>query len=350
MINSVSIYNCKLFERLENVPLSKVTLIGGKNNTGKTTFLETLFFYSDCKYPEVLDKLFAWRGFNGFWEPKEVFTKYFNNSALTKEIKISVNSDGGVKKQLTINYLNEYKTSAQIPVTENGITTFKNIFPAFEIKHSSNNSVDYQAYILCHEKAKNYIKEADSLQIQIPVFYMGEGMQIYEKNVEYLGILDKADEQEKILPFLKLFEPNLIRLQLINDGGNNVIYADCGNKKKIPVNMLGYGFCRCLTMALILAAENTKLFLIDEVGSGIHYSVQHDLWKFLLKAAEWNDCQIIATAHSLDTIKAFNEAIKGTSESDFSYIRLGRSNDIIKSYVFEPEILNHSLSSELEVR
>jgi len=174
---------------------------------------------------------------------------------------------------------------------------------------------------------------------------------LYERNAEYLGILDKAEEQEKILPLLRIFEPNLIRFQLINERGINIIYADLGNKKKVPVNMFGEGFCRCLTMALILATKNADVFLIDEVGSGIHYSFQKNLWNFLIEASELYKCQIIATTHSYDTIKAFNNIIKNNGNvSDFSYIRLGKNKDGIKPNIFSADTLDYSLSSELEIR
>ena len=70
----------------------------------------------------------------------------------------------------------------------------------------------------------------------------------------------------------------------------------------------------------------------------------------MVKATELYNCQIIATTHSLDTIKAFNNVIKDCKDSDFSYIRLGKNKGAIKPYVFEPEILDHSLSSKLELR
>jgi AAA15 family ATPase/GTPase len=350
LINSVSICNFKILENLVNVPLKKITLIGGKNDIGKTTFLEALFFYMNHNTREVLDKPFSWREFNGTWMPKELWRKFFPDLDFSKEIRISVNLGRNESGQVQIKFLEDYETSVQIPITENGITRARKNFPALEIIHSSNNSVDYQAHILCYGSSYNYFKEIDLLQGRSSVFYMSGRMGLYEKNAEYLGILDKTDEQNKILPLLNLFEPNLVHLQLINESGNNLVYADFGNKKKIPVNMLGDGFCRCLTMALILATRNAEVFLVDEVGAGIHYSFQEELWNFLVHASELYDCQIIATTHSLDTIKAFNNIISRNDPANFSYIRLGKSKDAIKSYDFDPDTLSHSLSSELEVR
>ena len=350
MINSVSIQNFKILENLENVPLGKVTLISGKNNTGKTTILEALFLYLDCKSYDAIKKLFLGRQFDGSWPPKEVWEKFFFNSDLGNGIKIAVSSSDFKKACLEIEYLEDYVPPVQIPITENGITMLVNNSRALNIKHTLDELIDYKAYLLIQGLNYHYFKEFDSLKLQHSVIYIGERMRSYEKNNEYFGILDKADEQEKILPLLRLFEPNLVRLQLIEENGNSVIFADFGNKKKIPVNMLGDGFCRCLTMALILATKNADLFLVDEVAGGIHYSIQDELWNFLIKASELYNCQIIATTHSYDTIKSFNNAVKDDNISNYAYIRLGKSKGTIKPYVFGPETLNYSISSKLEIR
>ena len=351
MIESVSINNFKIIKNLENVPLKRITLIGGKNNIGKTTFLEALFLYLDCRTREVFEKLLSWRIFSGMWMPRKTWERFFSDSDLSNEIKISVNTDRDIIGQVIVKFLSDYETSVQIPVTdENKITTLRKNFPSLEILHSSNYSVDYQAHILCHNTLYYYIKEIDQLQELLSVFYMRERINLDDNNAEHFGILDKADKQEQILPLLRIFEPNLVRLQLINENGNNLIYADFGNRKKIPVNMLGDGFCRCLSMALIIATKNADVLLVDEVGSGIHYSSQEALWDFLVKASELYNCQIIATTHSNDTIKAFNNVINGSDASNFSYIRLGKSKDEIKPYAFSTDILSYSLSSELEIR
>jgi AAA15 family ATPase/GTPase len=350
LINYVTISNFKILRNLENVPLGKITLIGGKNDIGKTTFLEALFLYLDFNTREVFENFLSWRMFNGIMVPMKVWEKFFADSDFSKEIIISVSNSKDEYSQVKVKFLENYETSVQFPVTENGITTIMKNFPSLEILHSSNESVDYQAHILCQGAAYNYIKEIDQIQNQESVFYIGERMRLYDRNPEYLGVLDKTDKQDKILPLLKIFEPNLVRLQLINENGINLIYADFGDKKKIPINMLGDGFCRCLTMALILATKETNVLLVDEVGSGIHYSVQDNLWDFLIKASELYDCQIIATTHCYDTIKAFNNAIEGKDTSNFSYIRLGKNKDEIKAFAFSSDVLRYSLSSELEIR
>jgi AAA15 family ATPase/GTPase len=162
--------------------------------------------------------------------------------------------------------------------------------------------------------------------------------------------LVKDDAQDKILPLLQRFEPKLKQFQLIKEGSLDVIYADFGNKQKIPVNFLGDGFCRCLTIALLLAADSINILLLDEVGTGIHHSMLNEFWDFLIEASNFHNCQIIATTHSYEMIQAFCEAVNEKDFNDASYIRLAKKDDVVSAYSFTFDNLYYALSSKMEVR
>jgi AAA15 family ATPase/GTPase len=86
MIRKVSVFNFKVLRRLENITLNKITLIGGRNNAGKSIFLEALFLYLDRKNSDMFDRQLAWRGLMNIpLDPSQFWKPFFYNFDLSKK-------------------------------------------------------------------------------------------------------------------------------------------------------------------------------------------------------------------------------------------------------------------------
>ena len=64
---------------------------------------------------------------------------------------------------------------------------------------------------------------------------------------------------------------------------------------------------RLFAVALSLAKSSNGFLLIDEVENGIHHSVQPKFWEMVLKTAQRNNVQVIATTHSSDCAYRFGQ-------------------------------------------
>lgn len=356
MIKKVSIHNFKALQKLENVELGNIALIGGKNNVGKSSFLESLFLYLDRRNPDKFHKQLAFRGMiYSLQEPELLWKPFFYNFDLSKNICIIV-QDESKSGKLSIKYESDFSPKS-ITIANNGVvqnqTINKQQFPSLLVKHeNSDNIVDLDTHSFIIDQGINYYVDKDISQKIKPANYASPTQTLDMLNPQRLGILDKNDEQEKILSILRIFEPKLKRLQLIKVGLNDVIYAVFEGKSKIPVNFLGTGFCRCLTLALTLATNEYGILFVDEIENGIHHSFLNDFWKFLIEAAKLYNNQIIATTHSYEMINSFSEIAQETQYKDIAYIRLGKdNNDTISAYHFNYEELAFSiLKHEIEVR
>jgi AAA15 family ATPase/GTPase len=354
MLEKVSISNFKVLKYLENVNFNKITLISGKNNAGKSTLLEALFLYMDIKNPDVFTNLLSWRGLKRIrLEPENLWAPFFPYFKLTDNIEIGV-SMAGSNRKLQITYDDNYTPPIPIPLNNNGYITpgfaSSSGFKTLSWRHETNGNSDFCAHRLLSSSSINYYVEYDKSDLLYPVYFMGPTMLDAPDNPELLGRLDKKDEQDKILPILRIFEPKLVRFQLIRNGDQDVIYADLGNKRKIPVDFFGSGFCRCLSIALILAAGGKEVLFIDEIENGIHHSLLSEFWQFLLNASNVYKCQIIATTHSYEMIEAFYEASKKNKIKDVSYIRLSKKEDVVSAHQVSFDELAYALSTNFEVR
>src|SRR5215470_736576 len=65
MYESFHVKNFRCFDNLELNDLARINLIAGKNNTGKTAFLEALFLHAGAYNPSLILNLNAFRGVQG---------------------------------------------------------------------------------------------------------------------------------------------------------------------------------------------------------------------------------------------------------------------------------------------
>src|SRR5581483_6274106 len=164
------------------------------------------------------------------------------------------------------------------------------------------------------------------------------------------GQLDIVGKQGDILKFLQLIEPKLESLSVIATGDISMVYGDIGLPRKLPVAYMGDGISRLLEIITHIGTAQNGFVLIDEVESGIHYSVLPKVWEAIAAAACAFNCQVIGTTHSYECLQAAREGLAGKYEEDFSYIRLDRKDDTVTAKRFDYGLLQTALDTNMEVR
>ncbi len=153
----------------------------------------------------------------------------------------------------------------------------------------------------------------------------------------------------RIIKILQKIEPSLVNLSL---GVDNTIYCDTGLDRLVPINIMGDGIYRLLSIILSISDALGGIVLIDEVENGFHHSSQEILWSAIFEAGKEYDVQIFATTHSLECVKAFSnmyyEADPG--EDSIKLYRIEKNKDKFKVIHYEPDLLANSLEDNWEVR
>jgi len=94
MITSATIENFKGFKHLELPELSRITLLGGQNNVGKTSVLESLFLFYAKTQPEMFLRHLAWRGISAIsLEPDFALAPVFRDYRMDRKIIITLRED-----------------------------------------------------------------------------------------------------------------------------------------------------------------------------------------------------------------------------------------------------------------
>jgi hypothetical protein len=77
-----------------------------------------------------------------------------------------------------------------------------------------------------------------------------------------------------------------------------------GIEQPIPIGSMGDGTWRMLALAIAITQCKGGVLLVDEIDTGLHYTVMADMWRLIFGAAKELDVQVFATTHSFDCIQS----------------------------------------------
>ena len=120
--------------------------------------------------------------------------------------------------------------------------------------------------------------------------------------------------------------------------------------RPVPLKSLGDGALRLFGVALALANSRDGFLLMDEAENGIHHSVQRDFWRMVLRTAQENNVQVLATTHSGDCVRGFALAAAEIEDAEGVLVRLDRDDYGMRAVEYSEEDLKIAAEQGIEVR
>ena len=357
MITGLKIKGFKGFKHLSIPKLTRITLLGGKNNVGKTSLLEAVFLFFDRINPQMITNQFARRGVSVLpLEPDTVWAPIFHDYEMKKEISISVTSFNSTKT-MSIKFNPNYTPSVvHIKTTGQGgqqrqIRTDQKPTPSYalDLTYKINGKKTTSHLLMGIEGLGLHIDYMKAEKAQT-VFIASRTLMNPNEDAEKFGKLDIMGKQDEVKEFLRIIEPNLKALSSISMGNISMIHGDIGLERKIPVPYMGEGVSKLLSIILAIANAKDGIVLIDEFENGLHYSVMQKVWEGIGRAAREFNCQVIATTHSYECLEAAYNGLSGDLEEDFTYLRLDRIDNETKAKIFDFDMLKVAVDTSSEVR
>jgi hypothetical protein len=115
-------------------------------------------------------------------------------------------------------------------------------------------------------------------------------------------------EEARVTNALQLIEPDIERLAALSGSGSQVggsMFVKLrGSDERIPLGSMGEGIKRLLALSLNLVSSAGGYLLVDEIDTGLHHSVMTRMWRLVVEVARRLDVQVLATTHSLDCVRA----------------------------------------------
>ncbi|WQT26716.1 ATP/GTP-binding protein [Helicobacter pylori] len=332
MIQSVRIKNFKTFKDTQIDGFTKLNIITGGNNVGKSNLLEALYclvgksMHPCTNITEIYDNIRK--------EPLTTESKnlMFYGLDTKEEIQIVITLDNNQTLDLQIKFI----ASEKQKVIESQIipTAEQTQMPSqlnFTLK--KNNEEIYNDHLNI-TKAYNFppipnqsgynrqFKNFDPNQLQKLLPF--ESATIIPSDVVYKQahmiqavskICSNNQLEEELNKHLNQFDNNI---QSISFNTNNQLKLKVKNiKEKLPLSAFGDGLKKYLHIVSAFMADNAKTIYIDEVENGLHFSRMKLLLRCVIDFINDNkdgNLQVFMTTHSQEFIEILDQVIR---EKDF---------------------------------
>jgi len=299
-IKNIEIKNFKCFENFKAEGFGRVNLIGGKNNVGKTAFMEVCYLTLQKK-EEALIQTFIIREKRNYVDAIKENNIHKNIEQLVEQsFKISINNNKPIEhnifKKTQIKYININIQNVLEPLT-------------FNIQFLDNGLMDKQL-----ERLFAYFQEENREDIFN----------------QYIKELDSSIQNFKFIQSAPKLQVNNKYLHLSNFGDGLKIYVSI--------------------ICSLYACQNGQLF-IDELDNGIHYTNLDKLWKVILTISKEQNVQVFATTHSKECIESYARVARKLEDEEITFIKMTRLDDgSIMAGVRDYDMLQYTMSDGHEVR
>ncbi|WP_120921232.1 AAA family ATPase [Helicobacter pylori] len=365
MIQSVRIKNFKTFKDTQIDGFTKLNIITGGNNVGKSNLLEALYclvgksMHPCANITEIYDNIRK--------EPLTTESKnlMFYGLDTEKEIQIVTTLDNNQTLDLQIKFIaseNQKVIESQIIPTVEHAQEFSRL--NFTLK--KNNEEIYNDHLNIAEvpnfppipnqsgynrQFKNF--DPNQLQKLLPF----ESATIIPSDVAYRQahmiqavskICSNNQLEEELNKHLNQFDKSI---QAIRFSANNQLKLKVKNiKEKVPLSVFGDGLIKYLYIVSAFMADNAKTIYIDEVENGLHFSRMRLLLRCVIDFINDNkdgNLQVFMTTHSQEFIEILDQVIR---EKDFVHqtklFCLEQYDDLIVAEPYYGENLEYYFENE----
>ena len=327
MIEKIRIQNFKNFQDTTIEGFKRINLFAGLNNSGKSNLLEAIAL-SLANHSQIFLLLKALRLGPDLKidSPEFFFDDFFFNWDKTNKIIIETESQTLTQHEkllVEINYENnkniiQQTQTIQTDLFEEHILKYQtknqngNILQDFLIKINNQGKVETPSYIT-YALPLTYFHSAT----------LPKSQNFYNDLTKLFSTTYNTGNLNYFFKALQVIDPNIEDARVVTLNGNNLYLQKKNQKQPIPLYTQGDAILKITDLILRILGQGVKILLIDEIENGLHYTVQKDFWKMLLKIAKEFDVQIFATTHSMEMIQAFAELEEEEEkEEDVIYFEL----------------------------
>ena len=335
-IKNIEIKNFKCFENFKAEGFGRVNLIGGKNNVGKTAFMEACYLINNLYLP-----------------PKTVFsdrdTLYLNIIKLFLSIEQNrKGSDFLIDWLLDTYNLNDFSNfEIELPNRLKLSANNNMIRPERFQKHAYWND---GAFKLSEHRDNQYfftIRENKKAPNLDDYRFVTPCNNTSTTTIKLLSKIKKLNKNDYINEQLKI----LFDISKIDLADTDIIIFNKDASEPKSLSQYGDGIKHFLNVILTLLAHQDTTIFLDEIENGIHYTNLDKLWEIILTISKQQNVQVFATTHSKECIESYARVAKRLEDKEITYTILTKLDDgSIDAGVYNSSMIINTIEQEHEVR
>lgn len=186
---------------------------------------------------------------------------------------------------------------------------------------------------------------------------LGPGLPSNNRLARFWDNVALTDEESLSIRALQLIGEGIERVAVVGDeegryprDSRRVVVKLKDHSRPVPLKSLGDGVTRVFAAGLALVNSRDGFLVIDEAENGIHYSLQPDFWGMILRAAQQNNVQVLATTHSWDCVTGFARAAVAVSDVAGVLVRLEKDGERVRAVEYSEEEIQTAAEQRIEVR
>ena len=348
MLKRLHIRNFRGFDDLEIDTLSRINLVAGRNNAGKSTLLEAIFLLGGAGDPHKALNTHVVRMQPGAASPPSVC------ETLWMPLFAGLDTDGGLTIAGCHSSVGDMTLTVTLerPVTTEASRTGNDdaLMEHAGTRHLKFTYVDSKAgriegearatgNSVTYERKESYVAFGGSI--------LQPGRGDITDDAIHLGKLRRQKRGDLLLQALQALDPRLMAIEDNASSGAPMIWVDIGLRELVPLSVLGAGMTHFARIVLAVVSSPGGVVLVDEIENGLHHSVLPDVWRMIEKVAEQFNVQVFATTHSFECVESAHEAL---GRDGFGLHRLEIVDGATRCVTYGPDAIDGAIRHNLEFR
>lgn len=360
MLKTLELRGFRGFKSYALKDLTRVNLIVGKNNCGKTTVLEAVELLVSNGHPSAFAEVGRRRETGASSRYGVDISHLFSGHVCQPGTRFVLTSDRH-DISVTILSLDEIGEDAE----RWDLRRYRPLHRALEVEEETDPEFGLRIATGTEGSTVLPVDEEGTLLLEFLPRYRRNGY--FERPVRSLGLDSPVDarmsdtwdeviaegREDEIARDLQILVPEIASIHFLTGDrtrGTTILVGRSEGGRRMPIGSYGDGLRRLLALRLALHGANHGFLLIDEIDAGLHWTVMEDVWRLLVEAAKESDVQVFATTHIYDAIRGLGALVKSRPDlaGEVSIQKVHPSLE--RAVCFAGEQISIAVDQEIELR